>query len=318
MLKRRALLALAVVSAALLSIAIFSGGQIQAQSGVKDLKVGTTFVYSSLDPADSFSGWFSVGLGLLETLAKLDDRMRPIPHLAESIENVDPTTWKVTVRDGVKFHNGQPLSAQAVKDCLERAIGLNERAKTGLMIESIAVDGRVLTIKTTTPHPTFINTLCDPFAAIVFTGELTPTLVYGTGPFKVYNFIPNGNAYMVRFDDYWGGKPKLDKYTYVYQADPGTLTMALQSGEIDASSDIPGPSQQLFRDNPDYNFLSTASSRAFFCIITLKTLLLVTVPLERPLIWPWTKRLSATYYWTAPAEPAPACFPITCPTRATG
>ncbi|MDR0621627.1 MAG: ABC transporter substrate-binding protein [Deltaproteobacteria bacterium] len=281
MLKRRVLLALAIVSAAVLSIAVFSGGQIQAQSGVKDLKYGSTFVYSSLDPADNFSGWFSVELGLLETLAKLDDRMRPIPHLAESIENVEPTTWKVTLKDGVKFHNGQPLTAQAAKDSLERVIGLNERAKTGLLIESIAVDGRVLTIKTTTPHPTFINALCDPFASIVFTGELTPTVVYGTGPFKVDNFIPNGNAYLVRFDDYWGGKPKLDKYTYVYQADPGTLTMALQSGEIDASCDIPGPSRQLFRDKPDYNILSTASSRVLFLYYNLKNAIIGDVAVRK-------------------------------------
>ncbi|MDR2368534.1 MAG: ABC transporter substrate-binding protein [Deltaproteobacteria bacterium] len=295
-----------IAALSLAAMAIFPAG-LEADP-VKELKYGSTFEYASLDPADDFSGWFSMGIGLVESLVKLDDQMRPTPWLAESFENVDPTTWKVTVRENVTFHNGQPMTAQSVKDSLERVISLNDRAKGGLLIESITVDGRVLTIKTTQPHPTFPNVLCDPFSSIIFAGDLSPLKVYGTGVFKVDKFTPKGNANMVRFDEYWGGRAKLDKFDYVYVADSGTLTMALQSGEIDASGDIPGPSRDLFK-NADYIIDSVPSSRVMFLFYNLKSPLLADDAVRRAINLSLDKATFCQVILNGSCVPATGLFP---------
>jgi peptide/nickel transport system substrate-binding protein len=282
---------------------------LRAADPVKDLKFGTTFSYSSFDPADDFSGWFSVEIGLIETLARLDDQMSPVPWLAESIENVDASTWKVTLRDKITFHNGQPVTAQAVKASLERVIGLLDRAKEGLMIDSIAIEGRALTIKTTEPHPTFINALCDPFSAIVFTGEISDLMVYGTGPFKIDTFRPNGNANMIRYDQYWGGPAKLDRFTYVYIADVGTLTMAMQSGELDATLNVPGPSRHLFVNNPNYDINSVPSSRVMFLYYNYKNPFLADKNVRRAVNLALDKKTFCEVLLNGSCLPAPALFP---------
>jgi peptide/nickel transport system substrate-binding protein len=235
--------------------------------------------------------------------------MQPVPWLAESIENVDPTTWKVTVRDKINFHNGQPVTAQAVKASLERAVKLNDRAKAGLQIASIAVDGRALTIKTTAPHPTFINTLCDPFSAIVFTDEISDLVVYGTGPFKTDAFRPNGNANMIRNDDYWGGPAKLDRFTYVYIADVETLTMAMQSGELDTTINVPGPSRALFRDNPNFNISTVPSSRVMFLYYNFQKPLLADPAVRRAINLALDKETYCEVLLNESCVPANGLFP---------
>ncbi|MDR2301938.1 MAG: ABC transporter substrate-binding protein [Deltaproteobacteria bacterium] len=302
-----------LIALSFLILALFSATELRAADPVKDLKFGTTFSYASFDPANDFAGWFSVEIGLIETLARLDERMSPVPWLAESIENVDPTTWKVTVKDKITFHNGQPVTAQAVKASLERVIGMLDRAKDGLLIDSIAVDGRTLTIKTTKPHPTFINALCDPYSSIVFTGEISDLVVYGTGPFKIDTFRPNGNANMVRYDDYWDGAAKLDRFTYVYLADVGTLTMAMQAGELDATLNVPGPSRHLFVNNPDFVINSVPSSRVLFMYYNYKNPFLSDKNVRRAVNLALDKKTFCDVLLSGSCLPAAGLFPAYLP-----
>jgi peptide/nickel transport system substrate-binding protein len=284
-------------------------GRLKAENPVKVLRYGSTFSYATLDPAKDFDGWFSVGLGLTETLARLDDQMRPIPYLAEAIENVGQATWKVTVRDNVTFQNGQPMTAQSVKDSLERAIKLNNRARDGLRIESLAVDDKTLTIKTTAPHPTFINALCDPFSSVAYVADINDVLVYGTGPYKVNGFKPQGNASLVRHENYWGGRPNLDQFDYVYMADPGTLTMALQSGELDASTDIPSTNVKLFQDKEKYIVSTEPTSRALFLFYNFKRPIIADPEVRRAINLAMDKETYCSVILDNGCEPAVGLFP---------
>ncbi|MDR2301941.1 MAG: ABC transporter substrate-binding protein [Deltaproteobacteria bacterium] len=300
--------------ATILILAFVLAGDLRAADEAdKNLRYGSTFSNTSIDPANAFDGWFAVTIGLVETLVRLDAQMKPVPWLAESVENVDPTTWKVTVRDKITFHNGRDVTAQAVKDSLERVIGKLGRAKDGLLIDSIEVRGQTLTIKTTKPHPTFINNLCEPFSAIVFTGEISDLVVYGTGPFKVDSFRPNGNAQMVRYDGYWGGPAKLDRYTQVYLADAGTLSMAMQSGELDVTMDIPGPNRHSFINNPDYVIDSVPSSRALFLYHNYKNPFLADKNVRRAINLALDKKTFCDVLLSGSCVPANGLFPAFLP-----
>ncbi|MDR2302485.1 MAG: ABC transporter substrate-binding protein, partial [Deltaproteobacteria bacterium] len=285
-------------------------GDLRAADDDKELKFGTTLSFASgWDPAHDFDGWVAVEMGLVETLARFDDQMNPVPWLAESIENVDPLTWRVTVRDNITFHNGERVTGQAVKDSLVRLIGLLERAKEALVIDSIEVLGRTLTVKTKKPNPTFVNALCEPFAAIVFTGEISDQLVYGTGPFKADTFKPNGNASVVRYDAYWGGPAKLDRYTSVYVADMGTLTMAMQAGELDGTISVPGPSRQFFINNPDYVINVVPSSRIVYLYYNHKNPFLADKNVRRAINLAIDKKTICDVLLSGSCVPATGLFP---------
>jgi peptide/nickel transport system substrate-binding protein len=224
----------------------------------------TAFTASNLDPASEWNGWFDSMFGIGETLFKLDDNMIPQPWLVKSYEynTNDGVTWTFELRDDVNFTNGKKLTAQTVKDSLERTIEVCDRANSQLYIASIAADGQKLTIVTQKPAPTLIHELSDPMCVIEYVAdgidyEKAPVL---TGPFVPERFVQNDIMVVTKFKDYWGGEPKLDRVTFKTFTDGDALTMALQSGEIDAAFDVPSTAFQLF--TPDkYNILLTEGSR---------------------------------------------------------
>ena len=107
-----------------------------AESG-KHFTAGATtgfFGAESLDVAYNWDGWIMSIYGISENLFRLDASYVPQPWIAESYENVDDLTWKFTIRDGVTFSDGNPVTAEAVKKCFERTYANNDRAGSTLAI----------------------------------------------------------------------------------------------------------------------------------------------------------------------------------------
>ena len=229
-----------------------------------ELVFGTTLSTKSLDPANGYSGWFLVRYGVGETLFKLNDNMDVMPWLAESYEVINNTTWKIKIRDNIKFQNGKILTSESVKASLERTIELNSRAKLTLKIENIEVDENSIIIKTTEENPTLINDLCDPFSSIIDVNsnediDLNPI---GTGPFIVEEFNHSGSSRFKKNDDYWNGEVKLDSIKVLPIGDADTLAMALQSGEIDVAQGLSYSMINLFESDSNYKISSVDTSRA--------------------------------------------------------
>ena len=81
---------------------------------------GNTQSTFTTDPAIAYQGAHSVNMGTCETLFTLDNSTRQVvPNLAKRIEKVDANTWKVTIKDGIKFTNGKDLTGEACKTALE-------------------------------------------------------------------------------------------------------------------------------------------------------------------------------------------------------
>lgn len=224
---------------------------------------GTTLSTKSLDPSNGYCGWFLVRYGIGETLFKLDENMKVKPWLASGYEQLDNNTWKIGIKENIKFQNGNKLSATSVKNSIERTLQMNSRAVDTLKIKDIVVEENNIIITTSQENPTLINDLCDPFVAIIDVNEENiDTNPIGTGPFKVKKFNPSGASYFIKNNNYWEEDVKLSSIKVISINDADTLAMALQSGEIDVAQGLSYSMVNLFEKDSNYKIRSTDTSRA--------------------------------------------------------
>ena len=237
-------------------------------SGEKVLTAGSTayFYAESMDPANSWDGWEMQYYGITENLLKLTDDFDVEPWLAQSVENIDEKTWKFELRDDVLFSNGEKMTGDAVKACLERTYDENPRAAETLAVDSIEADGQTVTIKTKQAVPSFKNVICDPIFSIYYVGDGidyaadTPC----TGPYKMSEYVFEDHTTLVPNENYWNGTPKLDKIVLNTFFDSESQILAMQNGEVDILA-MPGASAYTtLVDNGDFKKLSKTSTRADF------------------------------------------------------
>ena len=199
-----------------------------------------------------------IQMGLGETLFRLGEEYRPVPWLATEAKNLDEKTWEITLRQGVKFHNGAEMDAAAVKASLEW--GFAESASTKALLDTAAIevkDAYTLTITTNSPSPILPNLLTEAGTVIVEPGAAQamenafyekPVL---TGPFKVERFQQSKELVALRHSDYWGARPLVDRLVATYIQDNNSLVLALQADDIDIAVGIPAHSVQPVVDHPN-------------------------------------------------------------------
>lgn len=223
-----------------------------AVMGERHLNAASHMVGASLDAAESYQGWTVVRAGIGETLIKLNDKVELEPCIADKWEWVDDYSLKLHIRDGVKFHSGNPVDAEAVKKCFEHVAETNTRFPTYIDLKEIIADGQDLTIVSNSKNPAMLFNLVEPAFSVM--DMSVPDIVNapaGTGPYMVDFFVEN-RIELVANEDYWGGEVGLDSITFTLIGDSEARVMALQSGEIDMTITIDNSSLKLF-ENDDYN-----------------------------------------------------------------
>lgn len=235
----------------------------------KSIVIGDTTFNSSneegdVNPHKAYAGWACIRYGVGETLVKFSDTMEMEPWLATGWENPDDLTWKITLRDGVKFSSGRVMDAEAVKECLEHLLSVHDRAPGDLKIASMEADGQILTIHTSEANPSLLNYLGDPYGCIVdVQAGFDNGIVAGTGPFVVQEMKPDESLVLSRNENYWGGEVKLDQVTIRTITDGNTLANALLSGEVQAAYGMAYESYPNFQ-NDNFRFSQISTSRCFF------------------------------------------------------
>jgi peptide/nickel transport system substrate-binding protein len=188
---------------------------------------------------------------IFDTLLARDTKTwQPIPHLAESIRSVNPTTWELKLRKGVKFHNGEPFNAESVKFSFDRV--LNPEQKSPIRgnftwIKSVEiVDEHTVRIVTEKPYPaiheilTFGNFGMVPPKYVKEKGDAhfarNPV---GTGPFKFVEWRKGERTTLEANEQYWKGAPAIK--TLVFRVIPETATQIaeLLSGGVDILRAVP-------------------------------------------------------------------------------
>ncbi|MDJ0896678.1 MAG: ABC transporter substrate-binding protein [Alphaproteobacteria bacterium] len=213
-------------------------GPIQAQEESLTIAYHSGPGNEAPDPRARQWGWLSNQMGVTETLMGLDHELQLYPRLAESIEQSGPTTWRVTLREGVTFHDGSPVTAQSVIDSLtpiaeEGHPAHNARLVDLLDLAETKTDGdRVVIFETNSPNAAFPWTLTEP--GVVVLGQPSEAFpINATGPF-IFREAVTDQWYRVEANpNYRDGAPALAEATIRKIPDPATAALAFEAGEVD-------------------------------------------------------------------------------------
>ena len=197
----------------------------------------------SLDPHKVVAaGTKEVMFNVFEGLVKPTPDGELIPAVAEDWTiSDDRLTYTFTLREGVKFHNGDTVSAEDVVYSIDRATASDDPGVIPVpAFESItsveAVDEGTVAITIDEPSNEFLSYLTVAVVPADYTEQDTAPV--GTGPFKYVSRVAQDNVVLERFDDYWGTPASLDRVTYKIIENGDSLLMSLQSGAIDLCSHL--------------------------------------------------------------------------------
>lgn len=215
-----------------------------AQEGSLTIAVGFVSSDEVPDPRAGYNGWMSNQTGVTETLMGIDYDLGLYPRLAEGIEQAGPTSWRVTLREGVTFHDGTPVTAQSVIDAIgpisdEEHPGYNARIANLLDVAAMDTDGeRVILFETNSPNAAFPWTLSEPGIAVLGpTSEAFP--INGTGPYIFREAVPEQLYRVEANPDYRLGTPGFEEVRVRGIPDPGTAALAFEAGEVDMVINYP-------------------------------------------------------------------------------
>ncbi|KIC45886.1 peptide ABC transporter substrate-binding protein [Ruegeria sp. ANG-S4] len=235
------------------------------------------------DPRAEYNGWTSNQTGVTETLMGIDYDLKLYPRLAESIEQSSPTTWRVTLPDGITFHDGTPVTAQAVVESIapiseEGHPGHNKRVANLLDLAGMSTDGEnVVVFETNSPNAAFPWTLSEPGIAIL--GQPSDAFpINATGPFVFREAVVEQSYHVEANPDYRLGAPGLEEVTVVYVDDPGTQALAFEAGEVDMVINYPETDFERIKETGALGF-SAPTARLYFYTVNAAS-----GPMSNPLI----------------------------------
>lgn len=215
-----------------------------AQAGKSSLVLGMTLEPPGLDPTAGAAAAIAevVHYNIFETLTRINADGSVTPLLAERWE-VSPDLRTVTfyLRQGVKFSNGAPCNAQAVKFSFERAAGeksTNKDKRTFAAMESVnALDDHTVVVINKEPDPDFLFYMGQATAIIVDPGSAAGnnTQPVGTGPYLLDGWVKGSSLTLKAWPGYRNaGAIRIQRATFRFISDPAAQIAAVLSGDVDA------------------------------------------------------------------------------------
>lgn len=256
-------------TASLAALATLPAGAALAQ-GRKDAIVLAMALEPSpgLDPTGGAAS--SIGevtlYNIYETLTKINSDGSVTPLLAESWEvSPDLTTYTFKLRKGVKFHNGEPFNAQAVKFSFDRAgseKSTNKDKRTYQNLSTQVVDEHTVVLLTKEIDPDFPFMLGQATSIIVEpkSADSNATRPVGTGPYRLENWVKGSSITLAKWDGYRNAAAvKLKRATFRFIADPAAQVAALMAGDVDAFARVTPRSVTQFQGNNRFQVVVSGS-----------------------------------------------------------
>ncbi|WP_226582245.1 ABC transporter substrate-binding protein [Acuticoccus sediminis] len=210
---------------------------------------------------------------IMEGLVQLNAETSEIePLLAESWEVADDgVTWTFHLREGVRFHDGSPLTADDVVASIGRIIdpasGMGRANDLRQITEIAALDDSTVKIVTAAPSGTLLRVLALDSASILSTaaieeyGDQIGWHPVGTGPFKYESHVAEQSITFVRNDDYWGKVPEADGVKFITVPEASTRLTMLETGEADIIVDVPGADVERLRETDGISLIEKPNTR---------------------------------------------------------
>ena len=207
---------------------------------------------------------------------------KPSPMLATGWKVVNDTTWEFTLRQGVKFHNGEPFTAASVKatmDYIKDPANKTHYLPRWAQVKDVqVVNDYTVRFITEKPWPGLIDRMAAtdflPMPPKMLKEQGAPALIAkptGTGPFKFVQWVRDERLVLERNPDYWQGPADLSKVTFRYIPEFSARLAALLAGEIDIMKDVPPHAVELVDRSGKAKVRATVSSRInYLALVNLK------------------------------------------------
>ncbi|WP_411346021.1 ABC transporter substrate-binding protein [Paenibacillus sp. WLX1005] len=257
-----------------------SAAQGDSATNSKVLTIGTSTDIESFDPHNNNNtASEAVLVNMYDYLLKNDKDQKKVPVLATSWEQTDDTTWRFKLREGVKFHNGDPFTAADVKYTIERVAkdsSLKQNSYFKNITEVKVVDDHTVDIVTDGPDPLLLNRLTKMGAGILPSKYIEENGMeqflkqpVGTGPYKFKQWIKDDRVELIRNDDYFGDKPKWDEVVFRAIPESSTRVSELLAGGVDIASGIPATDVERIQQEDGKDIVKVPIQRVLQIILRM-------------------------------------------------
>ena len=251
-----------------------------------DIRVGFGLDALTLDPGNHRSRETETIIrNMYDGLLTRDSKMQVVPELVSSYKQTSPTTFEFKLRQGVKFHSGDEMTAEDVKFTFDRLtqkdmLGGKTSPRAGLlgpMKEITAVDR--YTVRMTLSSPWAILPSMLPFQEVVSKAFVQKvgdaamaTQANGTGPFKLVEWRRGDSVTMERFAGYYGGSSdippvgpaKADRVIFKIIPENSSRVAALLAGDVDIATELPAHMMKQIQASDKAVVMKVRGTRSFF------------------------------------------------------
>jgi peptide/nickel transport system substrate-binding protein len=220
---------------------------------------------------------------MFEPLFTVNKKLEIEPLLVESYKtSADGLVWTFVIKKGIKFHDGTPLNAEAVKFCLEKDQGGSQGTRISAIKEIKVVDEMTVDVILNTPFPVFLNALSNP-SIVMFSPtaykkapqDWGSKVLVGTGPFMFVEWKSGDRVIMKKNPDYHHGpsfvKNKgpayVDQWIVRFIPEQATLIGELTSGDVDLSDYVTERDIQRVKSSKNTDLVTAKSTSAIYLAI---------------------------------------------------
>jgi peptide/nickel transport system substrate-binding protein len=215
------------------------------------LRVVAPFEIGGLDPARS--GYIFTRMQVTETLVGTDAQGALTPSLAAGWTlSEDRLAWRFALRPGTRFHDGTPVTAEAVADGLRRA-----RAGAGPLslapVAEIVASGDAVLVRTTRPFlslPAFLANSSTMILAPASFAEAGVRAIIGTGPYRITDLLAPQRLDAARFEGWWGGEVAIERVSYLAAGRGETRAAMAEAGQAEIVTTLAPETVDRLRRNP--------------------------------------------------------------------
>ena len=228
---------------------------------------------NSFDPCGSgYMNDIQVMRQIYDTLIRIhDDTGEVEPRIAESWEtSEDGKDWTFHIRKGIKFHNGNELTAKDVAFSYNRALGSVIGGLVSTIESAEVVDDYTCVIHLKAPYAAALRVF-DCRVRITPDGmeDGYETNPIGCGPYKFVSYTSGDSVVLEAFDDYYGGVPEIKHVTFKIITDKSTAIAALEAGEVDVVAEPALDQKDIVESNPQLVWATGTSAREEFVVLNV-------------------------------------------------
>ncbi len=211
----------------------------------------------------------------------LDENMQLVPHLAESLTQLDDLTYVLKLRSGIEFHSGNSLTASDVKETFGWHLDPDKPGYATDYLAPIAdmtvKDDLTLEFKLRTAYGPFPYIMTMPHLSISDMKKFAEVGAEGmnkqpsgTGPFMYESWDRGAELVLKANPNYWGGEVAIDQIRFRFMPEAATRSIALETGEVDLVESVASADIERLIANPDIGVVDAWELRAVLWVINTR------------------------------------------------